>query len=295
MERMMAVPVVMTAMGAAPESRQAMADLPEGLDVRDNAVFGQGGGRDLKLTLFSPKGARARPLMPGMVYFHGGGWRGGNREGLYRWAARSAALGIVCASAEYRLSGEAFYPAAVEDAKCAVRWMRAHAKELKVDPERIGCGGGSAGGHLAAMLATTAHLKALEGKGGHEGISSRVCLAVLLNPALDMLGFGGRGGHSAAVAFLGVPPEERPDLYREASPVTHVSKESAPCLIFHGTADPIVPYAQAVRFKETMERAGAPVELVGAEGEGHGYMASPAWFEKCCAKMDAWLKERFGI
>ena len=267
----------------------------QGVEMRTDVAYGKGSGHDLTLDLFLPKEAMKRRPMPGMIFMHGGGWSGGTRTQFHWQSAHLAAEGIVSACISYRFSGEAKYPAAVEDAKCAVRWMRASAKELNVDPDRIGCGGGSAGGHVAAMLATTPHLKKLQGTGGHEGVSSRVCLAVGFNPALDMRDLPHPAAAECARSFLGAKPDERPDLYDEASPVCHVSKETAPCLVFHGTADDIVPHRQSVRFKEALQAVGVPVELVSVEGQPHGFFNKSPFREGTYAKMLEWLRRRFPV
>lgn len=268
---------------------------PEGVEVRRRVVYGRGGGRDLTLDLFLPEDAAARAPMPGMIFIHGGGWSGGTPVQFFRQAGSLAAQGIVSASISYRLSGEAKYPAAVEDAKCAVRWMRASARELNVDPERIGCGGGSAGGHLAAMLAATADVPRFEGSGGHTRASSRVCLAVLFNPVLDLAGLAAEETSLDLVAsFLGAPPEGNAHLYEDASPITHACPETAPCLLFHGTDDTAVPHAQSVRFRDMLDESGVPAELVSCEGQGHAFFNRSPHYESTYAKMESWLKERFG-
>jgi acetyl esterase/lipase len=145
------------------------------------------------------------------------------------------------------------------------------------------------------MLATTAHLKKLEGSGGHAGSSSRVCAAVLFNPALDMFGLTNPGAGQAVVSFLGGGPEDKPDLYNEASPISHVSKDTAPCLIFHGTSDVVVPHEQSVRFAEALRAVGVPVELVSVEGQPHGFFNRSPFLESTYARLEAWLKRRFGL
>ena len=274
---------------------QSPVSLPKGVEMRANVVYGKGGGHDLTLDLFLPKDAARRKPMPGMIFMHGGGWSAGARTQFHWQSAQLAAEGIVSATISYRFSDEAKYPAAVEDAKCAVRWMRANAKNLNVDPNRICCGGGSAGGHLAAMLATTSHLKKLEGTGGHEGASSRVCLGVLFNPAVDMRDLPHPAATDCARLFLGAKLDERPDLYEEASPISHVSKDTAPCLLFHGTADIIVPHAQSVRFKVALQAVNVPVEIVSVEGQPHGFFNKSPFRESTYAKMLAWLRQRFAV
>lgn len=269
--------------------------LPEGVQVRRNVTFGTGGGRELRADLFLPPQTEGSPR-PAMLYVYGGGWRAGTRSQFYRQAALLAARGIVGACCEYRLSGEASYPAAVHDVKCAIRWLRASAEELNVDPGRIGAAGGSAGAHLAAMLATTAGMEQLEGAGGHAAERSDVQLSVLFNPAVDMRLFRpGTSASQARTAFLGGTIEEMPDLYDEASPVRHVDADTPPCLLFHGDADTTVPCEHSVRFHQAMLDAGAPSELVVAEGAAHGFFNRGPHFEATYATMAQFVLEHFGV
>ncbi len=270
--------------------------LPDNVEMKTGVVFGKGGGRDLKLALFLPKDKDQRKPMPAMVFYHGGGWRGGTPRQFYRQAALLAAQGIVGVCPEYRLSGEAKYPAAVEDAKCAIRWLRANAKQLNVDPSRIGCAGGSAGGHLAAMVATTAKLKKLEGNGGHPEQSSAVQLAVIFNGALDLRELTtGEKARTAVLSFLGGAPEQMPEVYKEASPIVHVDADTPPCLLFHGTNDTTIPYQQSVRFKEAVEKAGGEAKVVLVEGVGHGFFNRSPYFEQTYTEMEKFIKQHFGL
>src|SRR5215207_5470184 len=135
--------------------------------------YGTGGGRPLTMHLLRP---RERPdrLAPGLIWVHGGAFRHGSKDSGIAKLFSFARRGYVCASIEYRLSGEATWPAQIEDCKCAVRYLRAHAHELGLDPERIGAWGSSAGGHLVAMLGVAPDRPELEGRGGWAEHSSRV-------------------------------------------------------------------------------------------------------------------------
>lgn len=264
---------------------------PEGVALRRGVVYGQGSGRPLTLDLFFPEDTPAP--RPGILFFHGGGWSSGSPAQFYRQCGSLAARGIVCASVGYRLTGEARYPAAVEDAKCAVRWLRAHASELGVDPEQIGCAGASSGGHLAALLAVTPDLPRFEGNGGWHEYSSRVCLAVLFNPVLDLSSLAADTSAEWLSDFLGFSIAAEPDQYREASPLTYAGAATAPCLILHGTADQAVPYEQAERFRDVLVRAGVPVELVGFPGLGHAFFNRSPYYEQSYERMESWLLHRF--
>jgi acetyl esterase/lipase len=267
--------------------------LPENVELRADVVYGKGGGRDLKLDLFLPKAAPSP--RPGIVFIHGGGWSGGNRHAFYRQAAYLASKrGYVGACIEYRLSGEAKFPAAVEDAKCAVRWLRANAQKYGVDPNRIAAAGGSAGGHLVAMLAVTDKAAGLEGTGGNAGFSSRVNLAIVFNGPTDLTALAGRAQTANPVSsFLGALPSEKPELYRQAAPVTYVDKQAPPFLFLHGTADMTVPIEQAKLLQRKLREAGVQAELFESPGATHGYFNRPPFFEPTLQRMEAFLVEHF--
>lgn len=188
-------------------------EIPLDVEMRADLVYASPGGRDLHLDLFLPRSEDG--LAPAVVYLHGGGWRSGNKRQFWRQAAHMATRGFVGVSVEYRLSGEAKFPAPVEDAKAAVRWLRANASELGIDTNRIGAAGGSAGGHLAAMLGTTSGVQKFEGDGGHAEFSSRVQAVAGFNPALDFSGIGARSGPAGALPVPGfVLPGESGSLGR---------------------------------------------------------------------------------
>jgi pectinesterase len=274
--------------GALFAQEQPPFELPPGVELKAGVVYASAGpSRDLRLDLYLPKTRAAR--VPGVVYIHGGGWSGGNRNAFRRQAAYMAARGFVGACIEYRLSGEAIWPAAMNDSKAAVRWLRAHAAEYSVDPGRIGAAGGSAGGHLAAMLGTTAGLEALEGGGGNPGVSSAVQAVAAFNPAVDLVSFGKAqpGNAASSVAkFLGATYAEKPEIWELATPLHHAGKRSAPTLFLHGDKDTLVPYQQSLDMHRKLKAAGVETELYTGEGGAHGFFNRPPYFEPTLKKME---------
>lgn len=250
------------------------------------------GVRQLRLDLYSPK-VGAGPF-PAVVYLHPGGWAEGNRLAFRRQAIHMATKGFVGACIEYRLSGEARYPAALQDAKAAVRWLRANAAQYRVNGNRIGAAGGAAGGHLAALLGTTHQIKALEGDGGNPAQSSRVQAVAAFNAPLDLKELAGKAAAAKLLwdplsAFLGVRYSQNPKLYAEASPITHVSRDAAPFLLAHGTADQTVPYHQSVTMLNKLKQAGVRAELFTAKDAGHGLFQSVLWYAESLQKMEAFF------
>jgi acetyl esterase/lipase len=187
------------------------------------------------------------------VIIHGGGWRAGSkRDRAYRDLLMHYALkGYVTVSVEYRLTGEAPIPACIEDVKCAVRWLRAHAKEYQVDPGHIGAYGHSAGAHLAMMLAMCPASAGADHEGGWEQFSSQVTSAA--------------GGSTPTTL-----PSRMPDA-QKWSPATYISADTPPLLLIHGTADTVVKVEGVDSFVEKLKVDGAKdVTYVRLEGGNHG-------------------------
>ena len=176
------------------------------------------------------------------------------------------------ASINYRLSQHAVFPAQIEDCKAAIRWLRANAAKYHLDPDHIGVWGASAGGHLVAMLGTTAGVKDLEGAGGNLDQSSRVqCVVDWFGPS-DLVTIGARhyDPNSPESRLIGGPVQENQEKARKASPVTYVTKDSAPFLIMHGDQDNVVPLGQSEELATALKKVGAEVHFVVIEGNGHG-------------------------
>jgi acetyl esterase/lipase len=235
----------------------------------------------LKLDLACPKNLAAPA--PAILVIHGGCWQeiGGNRKTCLPMAFNLAEHGYVAAAVSHRKASDAPFPAQLHDVKCAVRWLRAHAEQYHIDPERIGVLGYSSGGHLASLLGTTAGNSAFEGDCGHPGQSSRVQAVVACYGPSDLaalydsydkgsLSFLEKSaGKSVLETLLGGTPADLADRYAEASPVHHADKHSAPTLLIHGTADRQVPLDQSQRLERKLRQAGVEVQLLSLEKAGH--------------------------
>lgn len=261
-----------------------VAEVASDVSVTPNVEYGKGGGRALKLDIVQPKEQPKHP-MAAIIYIHGGGWSGGTKEAGLPLCTYLAQRGYFCATIEYRLTGEAIWPAQIEDCKCAVRWMRAHAKEYNIDPNRIGVTGASAGGHLVALLGTSGDAKMLEGKGGWEQYSSRVNAVCDWFGPVDLLWyyenakdsvllsdvFKDKAGQDVLSKLVGGPFWERPGLCRQASPLSYVSKDDPPFLIMQGDKDPIVPMVHSQMLDTALTKAGVNSKLIIMKGAGHGF------------------------
>jgi len=218
-------------------------EAPANIDVRKDVIYGKGGGQDLKLDLYSPKNLD-RPV-PGLIFIHGGAWKGGHRSDYHFYGVKFAERGYVVATVSYRLLPDWPFPAAVHDVKCAVRWMRAEKSRLHVKADRIGVVGGSAGGHLAMMIGYSSDVPELEGDGGNAGVSSRVSAVVNLYGPTDLTTPFATSNQTLIRFMGGKKIEDARRQYELASPITHVTKDDPPTLILHGTIDETVPIAQA--------------------------------------------------
>jgi acetyl esterase/lipase len=231
-------------------------------------------GIPLRLDLYLP--AEPPGPLPVLLWVHGGGWRAGDKAEIAPgWGETWVGKGYAAASVNYRLSGQAPFPAPLYDCKAAVRWLRAHAGEYSLDPERIGAWGSSAGGHLVALLGVTTEMAELEGDLGNPEESSEVqavCAWMAPTHILSMAALQEEMGAPGGVLYdlLGGPPEEREELARLASPVHHVSGDEPPFLICHGDRDRTVPFQQALTLYEALRKAGDEVELYTFKGAAHG-------------------------
>lgn len=225
-------------------------------------------GTDLKIWIFEPDGHNASDSRPAIVFFFGGGWRQGTPGQFRHQAKHLAARGMVAMAADYRVLNRHGVKGhkCVQDAKSAIRWARANAKRLGIDPNRLAAGGGSAGGHLAASTAT---LPDHDDPAGDKSISSKPDALALFNPGMVLASVQGRfeldkEQIASRAERAGVEPES-------ISPYHHIKSGFPPAIIFHGKADTTVLYRTAELFTEKVKSVGSRCELVGYEGEIHGF------------------------
>lgn len=242
--------------------------------------FAKADGQSLQLNLARPKTATGR--LPAILCIHGGGFRAGKREG---WDARCKLLaeqGYVAATVTYRLAPKYQFPAAVEDVKAGVRWLRANAEKYSIDPDRIGVIGDSAGGHLAQFLGVTGGVAQFEGDGGNPGVSSSVrCVVNYYGPS-DLTKSYGKSVDAAEVLPLWLGGDATKEHRRHilASPLYWVTPSAAPTLLLQGTEDKYVNHEQAVWMHDRLKAAEVEVEFISLEGAGHGFKgpdADRAW------------------
>lgn len=266
-------------------AQKGPAKLPAGVTLEKDVAYGP--HERQKLDVFVPAGDGPFPIV---VWVHGGGWQGGSKENAPQ-VLRMMPQGYAAASINYRLSQHAVYPAQIHDAKAAIRYLRANAKKYKIDPDRIGVMGGSAGGHLVALLGTTGDVKELEGDIGNKDVSSRVQAVCNLFGPTDLIKLAEISNikdspKSPITALLGGTVQEKKDLANKANPITYATKDDAPILMLHGDKDALVPHSQSEILHDAMKKVGVESTLIVIPGAGHGNgVATP----DTLAKVDAFL------
>jgi acetyl esterase/lipase len=260
----------------AKTAKAADAPLPEGVKEFTYKQAPQG---ELKLLVHYPPDWKATDKRPAIVFFFGGGWKNGTTAQFLNQATYLTTRGMVAVRADYRVSSrqQTTPESAVEDAKSAVRWVRAHAAELGADPQRIVASGGSAGGHLAACTAMT---DAYESRSEDPKISSRPNAMVLFNPALDL----------AALELSEKWPEGKGDgkaIVPQIDPARFIKQGLVPTVIFFGTADRMLDHARA--FADKSKTAGNRCEVFTAAEQPHGFFNRPPWQEVTLRQTDVFL------
>lgn len=255
--------------------------LPEGSKTLRDIVYAKVGERELLLDLYLPPNPDPKSKLPVVIWIHGGGWRNGDKSTA--GAARPlVGLGFAVVDVAYRLSGEAIFPAQVEDCKAAVRWARANADKHGLDGERIGAWGASAGGHLVAFLGTSGDVKEFETE-EHAGVSSRVQAVVDWYGPTDLLSMnkqavpGARLDHDAEGSpeslLVGGPIQKEPFRSRaiKADPITYVTADDPPFLIHHGDSDLSVSFRQSEVLHAALKKADVDSTIRIVKGGDHGF------------------------
>jgi acetyl esterase/lipase len=264
--------------GPAPKSASLTRPFyhaPQDVEVHEDVVYGKVDGTELHVDIAYPKQTPAKP-MPAVLLIHGGGWAGGTHKGyLPTYLAQN---GYFLATVEYRLSGEAPWPAQIEDCKLAVRWLRANAAKYHVNPERIGVMGHSAGGHLVSCLGALGNETTLDVGDFHDQ-NSRVQAVVDEAGPVDFTPEGRptigavKDDHPGLIKLFGGSYDAKTDAWKQASSALHVSAQTPPFLIIHGEEDHLVPIKQAEEMAAALKKAGVPYEMVRIKNGGHGLRA----------------------
>jgi len=301
--RLLLLPLILAVQAPAqqpntkPDLTKIASDLTASLEAYPGLVYARYGEREMQLDLFKPKTA-TEPL-PAIVCVHGGGWYKGERSSMTNLAQALAAKGYVTATISYRLSGEAKFPAAIQDCKAAVRFLRANAAKFGIQSDAIGAAGLSAGGHLAALLATSGGIKELEGEGGHTDHSSAVqaCVAMGAQSDLESARIGelsGRPDDPFYCTFLGDSQAKIPQTYALASPRHHLDKKDPPLAFMTGELDDPSTHADATR--ADLEKLDIPTSITVIPQAPHAFLGRQKSFDLCVGACDAFftrhLKQR---
>ncbi len=229
--------------------------LPPDVVVEKDIVYGKVDDIELKLDLYQAAKPTKKPR-PAILYIHGGGWKGGDKREFAWYAGMLAQNGYAVATINYRLSGQAKYPAQIQDCQAALAWLEQNARRYRIDRNRIATMGGSAGGHLASLLA----LK--EGK-------ARIRAVVSVFGAHELNDDG--GNQSAPEAFIGAARTEKLEQWKDAACTTHVSADDPPFLLIHGDKDATVPLSQSERLLKALLAKRVRAQLIVVRGAGHGF------------------------
>ncbi|HVG22812.1 MAG TPA: alpha/beta hydrolase fold domain-containing protein [Thermoanaerobaculia bacterium] len=264
--------------------------LPADVELRPNVVYATH-GRPLRMHVLLPR--NAAPARPAILFIHGGGWTDGTRDRGVPSLIHFVQKGYVTASIEYRLSGEAIFPAQIDDVRAAIEYLRAHARDFGVDPHRIAVWGQSAGGHLAALAGTSVVGDArpdlvIDWNGPTDFLEPRE-LARLEQRKRDQ-----RQPTFAMERLLGGPVTDRRDLAVAANPIHWVTPDDPPFLILHGSGDNEVSMSQSEMLRDALVKAGVEVRFEVFPGEGHFGIGPLPFPDKYYAPMDAFLEKHFG-
>jgi acetyl esterase/lipase len=288
--------------GAPEPSAKPEIKIPSDIELIKDVAYSKDGNKAHKLDILRLKNGPKGP-MPVIVWIHGGGFVAGSRTDGYKRLERFVKRGYLGVTIDYRFAYEKVFPAQLQDCKCAIRFLRAHAKQYNLDPKHIGVWGGSAGGNLVAMLGVTGGIKEFEGDGGWQDQSSRVqavCDYYGMTDFLAIYEMAKKGtstarflpmdGKESISNLLGVKYFEHPDLCRKASPTTYASKDDAPFYIFHGDLDPLTPHQQGELLNEVLRKAGVESDFYLVKGGKHGWPPRADVDDKVDAFFDKHLK-----
>ena len=255
-------------------------------NIETGIIYAQSGGRDLKLDLYRPPSGKQTHTA--VLLLHGGGWRMGDKSMMELFGPELARLGFLAVAPEYRLLGEAPWPAQLEDVKAAIRWTAANAVSLDIYPDRIAVQGFSAGAHLALMAGGTPDMPAFKGSGGSAAVSDRVAAVVAFFPPIEFTTHAATPDVSRAAGLLGESATE--EEAKQASPVSYVSEDYPPTFLLHGTADQIIPFTTSRRMFDALSDKGVTVELHLYPHHTHEFVRLPSMLGPVMSEIALFLK-----
>jgi len=262
------------------------------IDIRVGVAYGRGSGRELCCDFYRP--AVVRATAPAVLLLHGGGWSRGDRTAMKDFGERLATEGFVCIAPEYRLTGEAPWPAQIEDVKTTIRWCRSQAAALAIDEARIVAMGFSAGAHLALLAAGTPGLAEFSGTGGNGAAAESVAAVVAVYPPISFYtGPNRTSGASPAASLLG--DAATPAAANAAGPLSYVTPGFPPVFLIHGTADKVVPPSASRVMYEALTAAGVAVEMHLYAEQPHGFARQPEFVDLVSAESAHFFRRRLGI
>jgi arylsulfatase A len=278
-----------------PAPTKLAPEITASLEAHPGLVYARYGQRELQLDLWKPT-TGSQPL-PAIICIHGGGWYKGERSNMANLAQALAAKGFVTATISYRLSGEAKFPAAMQDCKAAVRFLRANAAKFGIDAKAIGVTGLSAGGHLAALLTTSGGVKELEGEGGHADQSSAVQAGIAMGAQSDLesvrIGeLSGKPDDPFYRTFLGDSQVAIPQTYALASPRHHLDKTDPPLLFMTGELDD--PSTHADDARADLVKLGIPTGLTLIPQAPHAFLGQQKAFDTCVSGSAEFFGKKLG-
>ena len=266
---------------------EAEPEVPDDLEAIKDITYKNIDGVDLQLDIYRQKGLK-EPA-PTMIFVHGGAWKKGKRQDYLPYMIDYAKKGYVTATVSYRLSKVAKFPAAAQDVNCGIKWIKQHAEDYGIDPDRLVLIGGSAGGHLSLLL----------GYGGEEAVFNQDCEQGRDSKGKAIVDFYGPVDLTTPYSitteqvqsFMGVSYEKNPELYQLGSPSTFISADDPPTLIFHGTIDSLVPVSQSDSLASWLDQAGVPHDYHRLKGWPHTMDASKKVNEYAQFYIDAFLEK----
>jgi acetyl esterase/lipase len=289
--RLLCSGLILCSLATAAAQEAAVQPQPAAIDGAVTRVYKSVGGSDLRLHIFNPPNRQPTSKTPAIVFFFGGGWTSGTVNQFVPQSRHLAQRGMIAVVADYQVfSRNKTSPfEAIADAKSAIRWLRAHADELGIDPTRLAAGGGSSGGHIALSAAV---LDQFDEAGEDRAVSVKPNALVLFNPAVDTSAEAAERGDFNSRTIL---TARFGDRGREASPFHHLHPGLPPTLILHGKQDTTILYADVERYCSAATQQGNVCRVVGYDGAAHGFFNPPnaegKWYRQTLAEAERFLTE----